>query len=459
MKKKLIIILAILLVLGGAVIAYFTLHKTITLEVNGESQSIITYTFTVGDFLNEQSLTLKEEDELSLPLEHWLREGERVQIEQAGHFFITSDGKEHTALTAARNPADIFTEAGISLHPGDEIYLNGSLIPATEQISYQVSQSLVLRRSTPITLYIDGEKRTFRSTAETLGQALWDEGIRLRDGDQLSPPMTTSLTGDFLQARIKLAQPLNIHLAERVIPILSTSATVGEALSQSGLSLQGLDYSIPEAGSPLPEDGEIEVVRVREAIILEQEPIPFGVVFEASNEVEIDTQQVLEGGEYGIQASRVRVRYENGEEVAREVEKEWVAKEPQPRVVGYGMKIVVRSLETAHGTIQYWRTVTARATSYKPGDAGVNKWTSSGARLQKGVIAVIRSWYLYMKGARVYIPGYGFATIEDVGGGITGPHWVDLGYSESDYVPWYQMVTVYFLTPVPAPENIMWVLQ
>jgi hypothetical protein len=54
----------------------------------------------------------------------------------------------------------------------------------------------------------------------------------------------------------------------------------------------------------------------------------------------------------------------------------------------------------------------------------------------------------------VYVPGYGIATILDVGGGIPGRPWIDLGYSDSDYVSWHQWVTVYFLSP-PPPESLI----
>ncbi len=65
-------------------------------------------------------------------------------------------------------------------------------------------------------------------------------------------------------------------------------------------------------------------------------------------------------------------------------------------------------------------------------------------------------WYYYSGFDQVYVPGYGTATIGDTGGGIPGRYWIDLGYSEEDYVSWHQYVTVYFLTPVP--DRIMWVL-
>ncbi len=460
MKKKFLFILAITLFLGGAFLVFTSLHKTVTLVVNGDSQSTITYTFTVGRFLEAQGILLKDEDVLNLPLGHWLREGEIIQLEQAGQFFIVADGEEHVLLTAARKPANILAQADVPLYAGDQVYVDGELSRPDAVVPYRAGHSLQVRRATPISLYMDGQERTFTSNAVTLAQALWGEGIRFRNGDHLSPGPHTLLGGDPLRVQLSHAQELTIHLPpHKTVHTLSTAPSVGTALAEAGLSLQGLDYSVPDENSPLPEDGEIQVVRVREDIILEQEPIPFGSSFQSTNELELDTQQILEAGEYGIQAKRVRVRYENGEEVAREVEKEWVAKEPVSRVVGYGTKVNVRTVETADGALQYWRAVTAYATSYKPGDAGVGNITASGATLEKGVIGVIRSWFNYMQGQRVYIPGYGFATIEDIGGGYGSGHWVDLGYSEGDYVNWHQNVTVYFLTPVPAPENIMWVLE
>ena len=83
--------------------------------------------------------------------------------------------------------------------------------------------------------------------------------------------------------------------------------------------------------------------------------------------------------------------------------------------------------------ITYWRKMTAYATSYDETCLGCNDYTSSGHYLDKGVIAVTLDWYRYMQGMRVYIPGYGFATIEDVGQGVPwSTNWVDLGYRHKD---------------------------
>jgi 3D (Asp-Asp-Asp) domain-containing protein len=53
----------------------------------------------------------------------------------------------------------------------------------------------------------------------------------------------------------------------------------------------------------------------------------------------------------------------------------------------------------------------------------------------------------------MYVPGYGLAEAADTGA-ISG-RWIDLGYSNDDYVAWHQWVTVYFLWPPPA--NPVWI--
>jgi 3D (Asp-Asp-Asp) domain-containing protein len=63
---------------------------------------------------------------------------------------------------------------------------------------------------------------------------------------------------------------------------------------------------------------------------------------------------------------------------------------------------------------------------------------------------VTRAWYNIFAGSQIYVPGYGIGTVEDIGGGIPGQYWIDLGYTDADWELWSQSVTIYFLAPAPA---------
>ena len=220
------------------------------------------------------------------------------------------------------------------------------------------------------------------------------------------------------------------------------------------------DTSSPDEFALLPEDGQIRVTRVEESILLIQKPIPFEAEFTASSELELDQQGLLQPGEVGLTMSRVRVRFEDGVEISRQTEAETVVRPPQTRIVGYGTKVVVRTANVDGRTIEYWRAVRMYATSYSPCNSGADRcynYTSSGKNVQQGVVAMVRANYLAMRGQPLYIPGYGYATLEDVGAGFPdGRLWIDLGYTDEAYQVWSGWVTVYFVTPVPA--NILHIL-
>ncbi|HTX79536.1 MAG TPA: ubiquitin-like domain-containing protein, partial [Longilinea sp.] len=303
-----------------------------------------------------------------------------------------------------------------------------------------------------ITLDEGGKTHTIYSSAPTLGKALWEAGILLNAADSLTPGPETPLDRP-MQAKLVRAVTLYVTSDNRTVTIRSAAPTIGQALAAAGMPLEGLDYSSPAEDQPIPVDGQVRVVHVREAVDLVQTAIPYTISYIADPDTELDHSSVVTEGQYGIQVSRVRVRYEDGQEISQKTDSTWTAKEPVPEELGYGTKVVVRTLDTPSGPIQYWRAITVYATSYSPCRSAASRCyygTSSGMKVQQGVIGVTRAWYNLMEGQQLYVPGYGVGTIADTGGGISGKYWIDLAYSDDDYVEWGQNVTIYFLTPVPS---------
>jgi 3D (Asp-Asp-Asp) domain-containing protein len=231
---------------------------------------------------------------------------------------------------------------------------------------------------------------------------------------------------------------------------------VGQALAESGFPLIGLDTSLPVETAPLPENGQIQVVRVVETVALTQKTIPFSTRTELSADLELDQQALLQGGEPGLAIARLRNRSEDGVQVSQQSESESVIRPPQDRILGIGTKIVIRTTTVDGVNIEYWRVLRMFATSYSPcrsatPDGRCMFGTSSGMPVQKGVVAMQYYWYLLFGFEHLYVPGYGNAIVGDVGGtNLSSNYWIDLGYSDSDFVGWSEWVTVYFLTPVPA---------
>ncbi|MEW6180339.1 MAG: ubiquitin-like domain-containing protein [Chloroflexota bacterium] len=452
---------AALCVLLGAALLYFGLQRPVTLVVDGKSYTLPSRAFSVGAVLAESGIPIHEADRITPPLNAALGWGAAVRLERARPVQIldASGGDLINLHTAERIPANLLAQAGLRLFPADRLEWNGAPLDPAEPLPDAPSYLLVYRPATPIEVTLENQRLHLISAQPTLLGALAEAGIHLRPADHLSLPAETPLTGRPLSVSIEPARTVQIIADGKTHTYPVNAETVGEALAQAQIPLQDQDYSLPAEDQPIPPDRTIRIVRVREEVLLEQKPIPFNSTYQPDPNTELDQRSVVKAGELGVEVSRVRVRYEDGAEVSRQSEASWVAKEPVDQVLGYGTQVVVRTLETPEGTFEYWRKVTAFATSYHPCgfQSGCSYITASGATLQKGIVAVTRAWYSWMRGQRVYIPGYGTAVVADTGGGYPdGRNWIDLGYSDADYVPWASYVEVYFLTPVPA--SIPWIL-
>jgi uncharacterized protein YabE (DUF348 family) len=429
----------------------FGLRKTVTLNMDGVSRPITTYDLTVGSLLHSQQVSLSPSDKLSPSQDAWLKNGETITLSRAIPVQVWVDGEIKSFYSTDRLPSLLLTQAGVQFQSADLLLSNGQPVDLAQAFP-DSSQSISLQviRSKFFTFTINGKQQSINSTAPTLGAALWSAGFHLFVADQLSPPASTPLE-PALTASLVSSRQVTIQTQVGDVTVRTAAHTVAEALQDAHLSPQGLDYSLPAQDNPIPLNGKIRLVRVTEQVLVEQTPIPFETQYQPDSNLELDNQSIIQPGEYGLSAQRVRLRFEDGVEASRNVESKWVAKTPQPRIIGYGTLVVMHTTVVDGVEIQYWRAVSMYATSYHPSEVGDT--TASGLPLKKGVAAVDRSLVPFY--TQLYIPGYGEAIAADIGGGVIG-RWIDLGYSDDDYIPWHSWVTVYFLWP--PPDNIVWII-
>jgi uncharacterized protein YabE (DUF348 family) len=460
LKKQVFIVIFLILIFAIVSLAVSELRHTITIEIGGEKQVVTVWAWTVRDALKNADIKVYTGDIITPEEDERLPDGGQIFVDRSFWVSITADGETRSIWTTERLPYNLLTLAEVTLNPDDGLHWNGLPISVDKPLPIAMSHSLQVQRATLVNVTQGTQQFQSSSTAASLGFALWNQGILLKNIDSINPGLISPLDGPAISASIQRAKNITIQHANGITQSQVIADRVGEALSEAGMPLQGLDYSIPPEDSAIPISNTIKVVRVHEEVIVESEPLPFGFLTQPLEDVELDTQQVVQVGEYGLMAKRQRVVYEDGVEVSRQTEDEWIAREPKPRIVGYGTKINIRTMQTPNGPIEYWRAVEVYGSTYSPCRSGGEKCypnTSSGKPVQKGVIAVTLDWYRYMQGLPAYVPNYGFGTIEDVGGGLPDRHWIDLGYSDEDWVGWGGWMTIYFLTPVP--ENIMWILQ
>jgi uncharacterized protein YabE (DUF348 family) len=300
-----------------------------------------------------------------------------------------------------------------------------------------------------LTIIIGEQSWQVASQAATVGDALIEAGLQLHPKDRLSLDLKTRLE-DGMHLTISKARQVWVEYAGLSLSGITAASTVGEALVELGLSLQGLDYSQPAEDAPLPGDGKISVHRVNETITLTKEETPAAYSYQADPETELDQQSTLVPAVPGYTVTRARGRVIDGQAQQPVVEGPWKASDPKDGVIGLGSKVVIHTEVVDGVELNYWRKLSVYATGYKPSSNG-GTGTASGIPLTKGIIAVEVSWYNSgIAFQKVYVPGYGFGTIADTGPNILGHPWIDLGFDNDNYVSWHNWTTLYLLEPVPS---------
>jgi len=467
------------LFLGLALIFLWRWQTTampVTLNIDGQSVALRTHARSPQGLLQEIGYILRPQDALKLtpawgPNAH-------VRVRRARPVLVQADGRTRQVWTQAQTLAGVLTDAHLSLAPEDALILQGQpASPETNlpQVQWQPPagrrqapvweqrpQPVTLRivRATPITLEADGLRQQLWTRAATVGEALAASGIVIHQGDDVRPSLDAALLPNML-VQIRRATPITLVADGRTLQIRTRQATVGDLLREQGILLLAEDQVQPPLTSLLHPHSTVRVTRIQESVEYEEELTPFETVWQPDDTLLIDTRRVGAEGRPGVLRRRYRVRYENGQEISRELEDEWLAQEPQRKVILYGRKIVPHTAMTPDGPITYWRKLRAYTTSYSPKRSGTDPslpWyghTRLGFTAGKGVVGVDPA--VVNMSQKLYVPGYGFAIAGDTGSGLHGRH-LDLGFSDDDYESWHWWSDVYLLWPPPPSYAINYVL-
>ena len=441
----------------------------VTLVVDGQTRAFYTRQATVRGLLADVGVTLSEHDRVIPALDTPLRSGMTITVERARPVVVMADGVERVVYAHEGTVDDILRLAKVELRPGDSLAVDGQVRVAGRTSSARGGRArepqplparIEVKRAKVMYLDDSGVEQPLRTTAHTVGQALYQAGVTVYYGDRVYPDLNATVAPG-LRVHIQRGLPIATTVDGHTIRARTHSKTVGEVLAELGVSLVGRDISFPPPEAAVEEGMQIRVVRVVEKTFVEEEIIPFETEWIPDPSLEIDHRRVDDAGSNGIIRHRYKAVYHDGKEVSRYLEDEWVARTPHPREIAYGTRIVIRTLETPDGPIEYWRRIRVFLTSYteatcgKTPDHPLYGITRLGWKMRHGIIAVDPR--VIPLRTKLYVPGYGPGIAGDTGGLIKGRH-IDLGYDVDNFVMHYEWGYVYLLTPVPPPSKIRWIL-
>lgn len=298
-------------------------------------------------------------------------------------------------------------------------------------------QSLIMQLQEPVrfTLYEEGFHSAVFSTRPTVGSALAALGVEYNLHDQIMPPPETHLTAG-LHVFVQRAAVVILSVgADEPSRVYTHAETVAGVLAEQGVQLSEADRVTPDLSTRLRDGLVISMTVVNEIIEFEDTPIPFRTIYRNDLSLPQGEYAVVGEGVDGFVRREYSVVYENGEEISWRLLSE-VLIPPTDRIVVQGTAVVVAAVvapASLEGDPQCARALRVWATWYTAASAGGSGTTATGTSVRKGTVAVDPR--VIPLGTRMYIPGYGYGTAEDTGGGIIG-HIIDLGYGPDDVKDW-----------------------
>ena len=279
---------------------------------------------------------------------------------------------------------------------------------------------------------------------DTVSDVLEENNIQMIPQDKINLDMTEKLK-DGTYIKISRAKKVTINSDGKDIVILTTAPDVKSALGEVQIKLGEKDKVSPDLDAAIAGDTTIAVTRVEERIVKQEMKMDFTNEVRKSDDLDKGLARVIKKGSPGLKELSIKVIFENGKEVKREIAEEKVLKEPVNGIIEEGARTTFVS---SRGQVtRFVRALKMTATAYDATFESCGKHpdhpqygiTYSGLRVRPGIVAVDPK--VIPLGTYLYVEGYGEALAADIGSAIKGNR-IDLYYESPADVAKYGKRTV-----------------
>jgi uncharacterized protein YabE (DUF348 family) len=264
---------AVLAAVVGASVLYSTLDKTVTLTVDGNASEVHAFAKTVDDLLDKQGIKVGPKDIVAPPPSSSLGEGDTV----------------------------------------------------------------VVRYARPLTLTVDGEKRTYWTTETSVDGALSALGVRA-EGAQLSASRSQRIDRAGLAMWLSTPKQVTLIADGTTRKVNSVAPTVSALLAEQKLTVGPLDQLSTEPTTALRAGSVVKLTRIEQKRVTKNETVAYAVTKKRSSKLYKGTTKVVAQGKNGKRSAVWDLTVADGKVIKRTLVKTSVTAEPVDKVVQVGTK-------------------------------------------------------------------------------------------------------------------------
>ncbi|MER5442603.1 ubiquitin-like domain-containing protein [Streptomyces sp. NPDC002790] len=270
---------------------------------------------------------------------------------------LTVDGKERTLHTFADDVTELLADEGVDVGDHD-------VVAPGEGAELASGDEVAVHYGRPVRLTLDGQRREVWTTAQTVHGALRQLGVRA-EGAYLSASRSQRIARHGLDLDVRTERSVTVMADGNRRTIRTNAATVGEAVRDAGVTLHGQDTtSVPQ--SSFPRDGQvITVMRVTGKKEVREEAIPYASERTEDASQFQGTEIVTRAGEPGMRRVTYSVRTVNGVRMKPRRVRQEVVREPRTQQVRVGTKPMPTSVGGADSL--NWSGLAACESGGRPG--------------------------------------------------------------------------------------------
>ncbi|TVT53923.1 DUF348 domain-containing protein [Amycolatopsis rhizosphaerae] len=230
-------VLALLISLTGGGAAALAMNKSVTVDVDGHTQTVHSFGKTVGEVLADAGLTVGEHDALSPSPQAPVGDGGVIKLERGRHLTLVVDGVASDSWVRANNLAQALDQLGLANHFGPGTWFS---MPQDGELS--LSGATVEVKTLKHVTVFDGDSapRQVTSTAVTAEEFLKEQSLALGPDDAVDGGV-----------QFKLADGAEVHISRTGVSVINQEEDIDPPVQQvKDPSLDAGKQVVDDQGAP-----------------------------------------------------------------------------------------------------------------------------------------------------------------------------------------------------------------
>lgn len=254
---------------------------------------------------------------------------------------LSVDGHGRALHTFAGDVTALLRQQGVATSAHDLVAPG----PAAELTH---GDEVAVRYGRPLTVTVDGQRRRVWTTARTVDQALHQLGVRAQ-GSYLSASRSAPIGRRGLDLDVRTERQVTFLVDGDERTVRTNAATIGEAVAAAGIVLRGQDITSVDPRS-FPRDGQrVAVLRISSREEIRDEPVQYDTERHPDASLYRGTTAVDAPGRAGLRrATYVTLTVNGVRQRPRRVASQTL-RDPASRVVRFGTRQLPTSVPGADG--------------------------------------------------------------------------------------------------------------